>query len=769
MFPSGISRSANISATILVHPGPFMDERIAKACATFRLCNSSPPSSVLTEGWNRVTLSGMKDAVIDALSSLHDKDGVPLRMILPHGQLSAQGVNFRRQVEESQSLFGTQVTVHPLTANRVSAERLLTISGPPGSSLTPLRAFSPVVFEPCSSALPHTPGILGVGQGRHFPSRQPVETSTRSCWQPCQPAYPQPLQPPTARADPYDRGLGVGEERLKVDVNGPEFFMEDSPTVGPRNVVMAGALDPPRVSPYGCGFLPSPGQGMVGQGYAERDRESSGTPTTATATRTPCNNQLSVAHQVTVPAGSAQSSAAAGYLHSHHHPQTGNRGAGPVFTPQHHQQHHQQQTGLSHLPPHPMSTPPVSTNGNGHTNALPPTVYSPVVPSHQTREPIHITAAGSVVQMQGQGPTGGAATAEGNPPNQNQNQNQVPLGEAQTEEILWIPAHFVPRLIGGGGKCILDFQNRSGASLKYDRVTAADGRKAVRIRGNQRQIAAAAEILENKVASWTARDLRGPETRTMWVPDEMVNQVIGKKGAKISDLQLSSGASVFVDTRESARMGVMREITQSLGVSARQAEEMAVQLYWIQTRNTFPGALTAPSPDMPTRVRRVVLVGTAENVNKCAALLTSCVCKVVKLAALHAAKTNAPPAGGMPGNLHPPSHTPQTAAPTTFTLTHAPNLNGAVTEAPPPPYYNYCYFMGMEQEQPEFAQPHLHHSAVTVTAPPGFASGGAAGGAASASSSVQVQNAHSTFLPTPTPLTSMEVPPPYEAVAPQFD
>uniref|UniRef100_A0A0G4HJR8 K Homology domain-containing protein n=1 Tax=Chromera velia CCMP2878 TaxID=1169474 RepID=A0A0G4HJR8_9ALVE len=692
-----------------------MDDRIAKACTTYGVFNSSPPTSpAIAEGWNRITLTGVKDSVIDAMSALHDKDGIPLRILLPDARSFVQGENFRRQVEESLSQFGTQVTVRSLNPQSRPAELVLTISGPPGASLGPLRAFASSLFEPFSPSL--TPGVVGEGQRdrRGVLSRQIYETSThkRSVWPPTHPTYPQQLQTATATPGPYTtygrtgnvglgRGIGGGAGE---GLDGPEYFFEDS--LFPLSALRGRVSLRARLS-LAVASPPRPDRAHVG----------------ATVTN-------------------------------------------PCFPPfqqhQWQQQEEEEQTLLAPMPPQPMYSQPQQGR--------------PATPPYHSVQPIHVTVGGAEVSTQAQQNAGAVAGAgtPGGPPNPNQ--HQVTVAAGQTEAILWIPAHFVPRLVGGGGKCILDFQNRSGARLKYDRVTSVQGMKAVRIRGTERQVLSAVEIVENKIASWTARDLRGPVTRTLWVPDEMVNQVIGKKGAKISDFQLSSGASVFIDCRESAQMGRVRDITESLGLEAAAAQEMAVQIQKILSLTQLPMARQQPpSPNMPTRIRRVVLTGTEPNVKKCNTLLNDCICKVVKLAALHAQNTNAPPNP----HLHPQATIP--------TAPHAEANPTGSPQAPegasaPPPYS--LPTMEMQQTGPSSASlmqpPHMHQAAMTAAS--GFAIAG--GGAALPSSNpgmiagpppVHVQHPPNVYsnsglllTPTPTPVNVTEAPPPYEAGAPQF-
>uniref|UniRef100_A0A0G4G285 Uncharacterized protein n=1 Tax=Chromera velia CCMP2878 TaxID=1169474 RepID=A0A0G4G285_9ALVE len=246
------------------------------------------------------------------------------------------------------------------------------------------------------------------------------------------------------------RGIGGGGDE---GLDGPACFFQDSPAFAPATAGIAGPRIAPRTPLSGCGFTPSPGQGQApGQAYAdtERDRESNGAPTTATATRTPNHH---------IPRRAQQP------LHLQAHVSEGPV-TNPRFPPfQQHQwqQEEGEQSLVAPMPPQPTYTRP--QHG------------MPTTPAYHSLQPIHVTVGGAELPIQAQqnaGAVTGAGTP-GGPPNPNPNQHQVTVAEGQTEPILQIPAHFVPRLIGGGGKCDQDFQDRSGASLKYDRVTSVQG------------------------------------------------------------------------------------------------------------------------------------------------------------------------------------------------------------------------------------------------------------------------------------------------------
>uniref|UniRef100_A0A0G4HK79 K Homology domain-containing protein n=1 Tax=Chromera velia CCMP2878 TaxID=1169474 RepID=A0A0G4HK79_9ALVE len=306
----------------------------------------------------------------------------------------------------------------------------------------------------------------------------------------------------------------------------------------------------------------------------------------------------------------------------------------PAVTGDTHTQHAQpdeRTPSATALPPHP--TYPLQTNDDAppdydafpNENPTPAVQAAPAQGNLNTFQHPHPAAApaqGFITGPQQTIPTPGFAN--GNKP--------IP-SEPVYERLVWIAAHYVPRLIGGGGKCILEFQNRSGAQLEYDRVTTDEGLKSVKITGNSRQVDAAVSLITNKVASWAARDSGGPESETLWVPDVVVNQVIGKKGSKVSEFQLYSGASVFIDARSSTTMGTIWQVCSSLSVQGAEMQALAHHVYTIQgmsSPNGFP-----PCPQMQTLCRRLVVAGTQEAVTKCKRLVVDCVCRILRLAAFH--------------------------------------------------------------------------------------------------------------------------------------
>uniref|UniRef100_A0A0G4HQY9 K Homology domain-containing protein n=1 Tax=Chromera velia CCMP2878 TaxID=1169474 RepID=A0A0G4HQY9_9ALVE len=552
-------------------------------------------------------------------------------MILPDAEQRHRD-GFKRQVEEGERLFGAAVAVRPLTAD---GEFALEISGPPGTSLAPLRAFASFVFRPSSPVATGAPVEMGAGGGL-FSRPTSLPQNTGSVWHAPHPNYSQQQQQQKDEAvwafggggtNAGNGGAGNG------DGTDPEYFF-DTPTTltAMRRDTLGGAVAPPPGASNGFG-LPSVDRNM-----------GTDTPTTTATMHTPyCRGPIAQQH---IHEGFGSAAVVGG--------------------------------GANSLRLHPT---PIHLGGTTLVqNPLLPSVQQQQqqqqrhnVPHYHTLPPIHLTAAGEVAGPAGpNGGGGGGYGSHGIPPAQR--------AESLYERFMAIPAHFVPRLIGGGGKCILEFQNRSGAALKYDRTTSAEGMKTVRIRGNERQVDAAVELLVNKLASWVARDVGGPDRRTFWVPDAMVNQIIGKKGAKISDFQLKSGASVCVDCRESARVGLVREITQSLWMGVRDTEDAAEHLQRIQG-NRMPPTPFPASLDVSTFVRRVVLTGTTANLDRCRGLLSDCVCKVLRLAAQHA------PAGTHTGQTHPHAFAQtQGVAPTTDTP--PPYFAGGVTGGPGGPVHS---------------------------------------------------------------------------------
>uniref|UniRef100_A0A0G4HLF2 Uncharacterized protein n=1 Tax=Chromera velia CCMP2878 TaxID=1169474 RepID=A0A0G4HLF2_9ALVE len=115
------------------------------------------------------------------------------------------------------------------------------------------------------------------------------------------------------------------------------------------------------------------------------------------------------------------------------------------------------------------------------------------------------------------------------------------------------------------------------------------------------------------------------------------------------------------------------EITESLGLGGMEASRVAGHLQLLQHGNN---ATHPPSLNMTTTVRRVVLAGILENVEKCKSLVSDCVKKVLRLAAQHHA---APPAAA--GNA---ANTPQ--QPAVFIQQPPQTFGGAVAGGPGGPY-----------------------------------------------------------------------------------
>eukprot|EP00820_Chromera_velia_P025734 Cvel_9958.t1-p1 / transcript=Cvel_9958.t1 / gene=Cvel_9958 / organism=Chromera_velia_CCMP2878 / gene_product=hypothetical protein / transcript_product=hypothetical protein / location=Cvel_scaffold589:77613-79306(+) / protein_length=405 / sequence_SO=supercontig / SO=protein_coding / is_pseudo=false len=403
---------AHVSATF-IHSGFSVGDRIAKACSSCRVSSQPIPTNTL-EGWSKTTISGAEDSVIEALSILHDNEGVPLRMLIPdEEQLNRD--TFRRQVQEGERFFKTSINVKHLANEK---EFVLELSGPSGTSLAPLRAFSSFVFRSSSPTATHSHGETR--RGLSFLSRPPpLSLEARAACTAANPNYPQ-----------YEQNFWTSKAEIANCQGTDPKRVYDIPTTATTDSGLSGAFPPPRPSFRGLG-LPYP------QAYADNEKPGTSTP-------------MAYPHGLTVHGGCGATAAPV--------PPVGGGNSSAVYPAEF--VNNSQQQGIS-TPPTDIPFPPVQQH---QQTATPP---EGMLAAHfQTLPPLHFTPAGEIIGL----------------------------------------------------------NNRSGASLKYDRVTSSEGMKTVRIRGTCRQVDAASRLLYCKLASWTARATEGPESQTVWVPDVIVNQ-----------------------------------------------------------------------------------------------------------------------------------------------------------------------------------------------------------------------------------------------------
>uniref|UniRef100_A0A0G4HB56 K Homology domain-containing protein n=1 Tax=Chromera velia CCMP2878 TaxID=1169474 RepID=A0A0G4HB56_9ALVE len=135
-----------------------------------------------------------------------------------------------------------------------------------------------------------------------------------------------------------------------------------------------------------------------------------------------------------------------------------------------------------------------------------------------------------------------------------------------------LPQKFVPRLIGAGGSCIREFQEKSGAFLDYSRVSDENGHCTVLMRGTGAQVEHAKGLVRGRLALWVTEAERenandadalrglsqgggvteryGDAMSTLLVPDALVGRLVGLRGRTVASIEASSGATVSLEKRK---------------------------------------------------------------------------------------------------------------------------------------------------------------------------------------------------------------------------
>uniref|UniRef100_A0A0G4ICT4 PLD phosphodiesterase domain-containing protein n=1 Tax=Chromera velia CCMP2878 TaxID=1169474 RepID=A0A0G4ICT4_9ALVE len=543
---------------------------ITRVCTVLSVSPISP--SVFSDGfWSDFTLVGAEEMLVQALSTVHDAERIPLRILVDTEVCEKN--DFKDLIANSEGFFGFPVRVYPETTFRADSassdshtRQILTICDRAKSSLKAIRAFAPFVIKRKEKEGFNT---FLRWQQQNSSNRNNTNTHTN-----------------TGGTNSRLSSLDASEERAGAAASIPDY---------------------PLTLP------PSPDEGTI----------------TDTLSQYP--------HPASQQGASFPSA-------SNHH-------LSPV-TPSTTNPSHQSPNSLPTLPP-------------GHTSAHGITI-GPLVP---------------VSNQRGPGGNGSAPLLGASP---------GALAELKHMQTIWIPAHNVPRLIGAEGSFIQEFQNRSGAKIKYSNNTNMTGMKNATVTGTVRQVGTCVTLIRNKLDSWAALDNAGPHTHTLWVPDSLVSQVIGRKGTKIQEFQLYSGAAVFIDSPEQAVMGTFAQVCNSLGMtSPAHQRNIAEQLYVIQPP---PGAHGMPtpaelSPQMPTLCRRMIVAGTQQAVSTCVGYMIEWIARALRGTAhrISSASAASAPGGGGGRRGHrggaggqAPSHqTQQQQQQMTVTMTtHASQIQG---------------------------------------------------------------------------------------------
>uniref|UniRef100_A0A0G4I1H9 K Homology domain-containing protein n=1 Tax=Chromera velia CCMP2878 TaxID=1169474 RepID=A0A0G4I1H9_9ALVE len=231
-------------------------------------------------------------------------------------------------------------------------------------------------------------------------------------------------------------------------------------------------------------------------------------------------------------------------------------------------------------------------------------------------------------------------------PEQSQQQQQQQLREPEYEQTLWIAPRFLPRLIGTAGRCIAEFEHRSGATIVTGIRADMHGMKALAVQGTMSKVRKGTVLVMNRIASWVAADQQGPTAREILIPNVAVSQVIGKGGWKLCEFQLFSGAAITVHPPSQSSNSTVQRVCQALGLPRDAARDFA-EMLWV-AMGLPRGLNSSELLQSPQAVfcRQLRLMGTAENVETCARLISHFVCDALRVAAYRAGR----PMQGVLGN-----------------------------------------------------------------------------------------------------------------------
>uniref|UniRef100_A0A0G4GER8 K Homology domain-containing protein n=1 Tax=Chromera velia CCMP2878 TaxID=1169474 RepID=A0A0G4GER8_9ALVE len=283
---------------------------------------------------------------------------------------------------------------------------------------------------------------------------------------------------------------------------------------------------------------------------------------------------------------------------------------------------------ISAPPPLPGPLPSPPTNAMGAAGGDRPHFPSLQPYTASLRNQQHLEAGRAVIQM----PPPTVHLQDGN-----RNGNYPPggmmnTGETEYQQILWISSHFVPRLVGTNGACLAEFEQRSGATMKYGRVSDGTGMKELTIIGTLGKVEKCVELVKNKLKSWIAREASGPARRDIWIPNTVISSVIGKGGWKVAEFQLLSGASISIEPVSVSGHVPIASACFSMGMPEELVHKFAGDLHVLMSTNRSTALNRSPTA-FPVFCRRLKVVGTSENVQRCGDLISEFVWHTARLSA----------------------------------------------------------------------------------------------------------------------------------------
>uniref|UniRef100_A0A0G4I8L4 K Homology domain-containing protein n=1 Tax=Chromera velia CCMP2878 TaxID=1169474 RepID=A0A0G4I8L4_9ALVE len=210
--------------------------------------------------------------------------------------------------------------------------------------------------------------------------------------------------------------------------------------------------------------------------------------------------------------------------------------------------------------------------------------------------------------------------------------------EQEFKQTVTIASQFVPRLVGAGGACIAEFQQRSRATMVYGRTADSTGMKVLTITGTMAQVQKGVELVRNKLASWLARDLQGPVRRELYVPNLVISSVIGKGGWKIAEFQLLSGGAINIEPVGEPSHFPLAILCESLNLAQpAKRDEFSQDLQLLNGTVPPMGTPLSETMGQPVFCRRLTLYGTPENVERCVSNISEFVVESVHNVAIRIA------------------------------------------------------------------------------------------------------------------------------------
>eukprot|EP00930_Biecheleria_cincta_P100891 TRINITY_DN9251_c0_g1_i1.p1 TRINITY_DN9251_c0_g1~~TRINITY_DN9251_c0_g1_i1.p1 ORF type:complete len:852 (+),score=136.98 TRINITY_DN9251_c0_g1_i1:56-2557(+) len=114
------------------------------------------------------------------------------------------------------------------------------------------------------------------------------------------------------------------------------------------------------------------------------------------------------------------------------------------------------------------------------------------------------------------------------------------------EESVAVPGKMAGRIIGKGGEKIKQLQRQSGAKIDMTR----DQPGVVRLSGSVDAIVLAKLLIDEVIEGGDAVDGEASIEKTMQIPSDMVEKVVGEGGEGVKKIEGESGAEVAVDTKD---------------------------------------------------------------------------------------------------------------------------------------------------------------------------------------------------------------------------